>query len=288
MTYLKKIIEQHIDNILKIATYKKSEIEKVAEDSLMRCDIERYLFEDAFLNNFLEIGLRKNYYDRTYKKGWPIYVRFDYTFTKTQEELIESILELGMILRSVQEERSWMIHKIINENKQKFEDVFQYIKLKSIILRKQDGSVLPTTSLEYYAVLSFIKEKFLNDELFYFNFYIILDLFNQYDFLLMKSFNPYLKDGLSLKPVNRIVTRFNDKKSGSQFFGTDSRSIDYSLSAHKDNFNNAQTEAKRLDRYCSINEDPNCLLYWLKRYQLRPTYASWQDALHYVDPFSWL
>lgn len=288
MTHLKQTIEIYINNILKIATHKKSEIEKVSQDPLIRCDITQYIFQDTPFDNLLEVGVRKNYYDRTYKKGWPIYVKFNYKFTKTAEELIDQILELGMTLRGIQEERSWMILKILNENKQKFEDLFQHVKLNSIVIKKQDGSLLPTNSIEYYATLSFIREKFLEDDLLYFNFFILLDLFNIYDMIMIQSFNPFLIDGLKRKPVNRIVTRFNDPKTGSQFFGTDSRSIDYSLSAHKENFNNAQADSKRLDRYCSINEDPNELLYWLKRYHLRPTYASWQDALNYVDPFSWL
>ncbi|CAO4843945.1 MAG: hypothetical protein CNLJKLNK_00320 [Holosporales bacterium] len=288
MPHLKNEIKQYIDDILKLMPCKKSDIEKIISDPLIRCEITPFIFDDYKDKNFLEIGLRKNYYDGIYRKGWPIFAKFKYTFMKTQEELIEKILDIGLILRDVQDERSWMIHKILNEHKEKFEDLFQHVKINSIIIKREDGSLVDTNSVEYYAALSFIHETFLKDDLFYFSAFILFDLFDIFNHYLRIAFDQLFIDGLSEKPTNRIVSRFNDPKTGVQFFGTDSRSIDFSLSAHKDNFNNGQTEAKSLERYCSINEDPKELLYWLKRYQLRPTYTPWQNALHYVDPFAWL
>lgn len=280
MLDIKTKIENYIDNIFKTSPFRQKDVLKLSNDHLMRCYIRD--------QHLLEIGIRKNYYDRSYKKGWPLLVKFDSKLNKPYEDIVEEILEIGIMIQGIKDERSWMIQKILTDRQEDINRVLNYFDIDSVTIKKEDGTLVNTEDLDYYIVLSAIRDSFLTDDLFIFYICILMGIFKTYEDCLVKSIQPILDDGLNIKPKTRNITRFNAPKTGAQFFGTDSRFIDYSLSGHKDNYNNAQMIAKKLDRFCSIDEDPSELLFWLKRYQLRPTFRPWQESLHYVDPFSWI
>lgn len=285
MTNIDEKIKALIEKKLELCPFKEKDIFKVVHDDLMRFELNK---------NVLVIGRRQNYYDRRYKTGWPLYIQFNYTISDQNEEFIENIVGLMRIFTQLQDERSWAIHRQVQDQRPLFQTIMKHFNITSFTIKSADGSIIADEciinddKIEYYIALSFIKSRLLEEQLFPYYATLLFGLGQVYDDCIVRSIDPILNDIMSSHSKMRMISKPVEPKKGAQFFGTDLRQMDYSLSAHKDIYAKAQSHAKLIDRYCSINEDPKELIYWLKRYQNRPTFSYWQEALEALNDFSWI
>lgn len=267
-----------INEELKQSPFSEIEIEHQASSDLMRFDVE--------VDNIV-IGKRVNYFEKKWAQRWPIEVRIEYDETQAEENFDENLINIIQKINAVMNQRSWVIQKELEPLQDEILKMLSTYTLKSFIMTR-NNELLGKDQKEYYISLSYFKWKILNDKLFNFYCLHLFNFFKKFQEALMESTLPLFIASNRSGDLSRNISAPMPAKIGSQFFGTDPKTIDFSLSAHKAMFTKAQDKAKSTDRYCSISGSPSDLSFWINRYTMRPTYRYWQEIIEYDVDLFWL
>jgi hypothetical protein len=274
---MEEIIKQQFKNHL---------IDSLSFDHAVVTEAKKVLSK-AYFSLFIKNGQlhrRMNYGPKNSK--YPCYIEVVFANKEALTTIETDIFKLMTLIPKIP-----MLKNELDKTKQDVAvlllSIMQKIPLERIECKQLDGNLCEKGSVEEYLANDILREYL---DMFAWIFYIT-------DFMgIDEFFKNKIEEGknhifdlvFNEKRSNAVRTNCEiEQKTGSQFFGIDASSMDFSLSAHKDIFTKNFNLAKESMRIYDYPNRDHSLKYWISHLTLRSGYHTWQRSMdlkgHFYD-----
>ncbi|CAO5675190.1 MAG: hypothetical protein HEEMFOPI_00191 [Holosporales bacterium] len=208
---------------------------------------------------------------------FPCYVQFNFIISESIDSIKGQVMRLMRMLPTkpiLKEEMDVIKNRIICE----LEKLCAYVDLKNITFHYLDDQQCGDNSLEAH-LASYLLQTFLNNSIWPLYIPGIAGLEDYFDSIYKKEKVDFLAS-IDKEKSNIYRSGFDvAQKTGSNFFGIEADLMTFSLSAHKDTFQDATNKVKEMMHYFEYPDRDGSFKFWLTHYTLRSGYSTWRREI---------